>query len=238
MPLPTIASADFTGLIAIATDRFTNIQLQDYIDEYLPIYLRKLVGSDTALEIGSLDPLPQKYIDLLNGVSWEDDRQIESFTRDSTGLTRVLKFAIYYEFVRRQTHANSVVGTVTNSNQNSQAVSSGKAGIQAWQRLAEGYEEFNNNIVPYLQYYSRRSVQASASSEVSANVYELTIPDTTYIDVGSTVTVDGSDYTVTAVSAFDVTFDAGASGLDFAGSTVVWKPFGKARFKCQYANLF
>lgn len=238
MPLPTLTPSDFSGFLAIATDRFTEVQLQSYIDEYLPIYLRRLVGSDIANEIATTDPLPQKYADLLDGVTWEDDRYFEPYTRDNTGITRILKFAIYYEFVRRQTHANAVVGTVTNRNENSEALSSGKAGIQAWQRLAEGYNEFNDNVVPFLQYYKRRSEVVTASTETSPNVYQLTIANTTYIEVGDFVEVQGVAYAVTAVSAFDVTFNSGETGQDFTGANVVWKPFDKARFKHQFANLF
>lgn len=238
MPIPSFTPNDFKGFTAIATDRFTESQLQAYIDEFTPIYLRRLVGTDSYNDIQTLDPLPQKYTDLLDGVLWEDTRYSTPYTRENTGLKRVLKFAIYYEFVRRQSYVNSTVGTAINSNENSQKLSTGRAGIQAWQRLAEGYNEFNDNIIPFLQFYTRRSEIVTASSEPVTNSYLLTIADTTYIEVGDTVKVQGIDYAVSAVSAFDVTITATSTGLNFVGKTVVWRPFEKARFKYQYANLF
>lgn len=235
MPLPNITPQDFTGATAIATDRFTSSMLQSYIDEWLPIYLRRLVGDDVANEIATLDPLPQKYIDLLGGVVWEDERVREGYTRQNTGLTRVLIFCLYFEYVRRQPRMNSIVGTVTNKNENSLPTSAVVAGVQAIQRLANGYEEFNKNVIPFLDYYRVLTERVTLSVE-NAGVYTLTVNATTYLSDNETVYVNSIEYTATNIT--NNTFDISAvSGLDFTNKQVIWKPFYNACYREQFASL-
>ena len=51
MPLPTITPDDFKGWLKIVANRFKEEDLQDYIDRFLPQYLRSMVGDAAFYDI-------------------------------------------------------------------------------------------------------------------------------------------------------------------------------------------
>jgi len=233
--LPQFTPSDFTGYTAVSTDRFSDSVFQEYIDEYTPIYFRRLLGDDATNEISTLDPLPQKWVDLLEGVTYFDEHT--QLTAQNTGFNRVVKFCLYYEFVRSAMYANSVVGVVVNNNENSQPIKGAVNSVQAWKRKAQGFDEFNKQVIPFLNYYQSITENVTASNDLGSGNYEITLDSSLYLADGDTFTLSGEDYIATTVVGNVVTFNAVNAGLGFTGKKATWKPFEKVMYCHQYANL-
>lgn len=235
MPLPTINTSDFAGYTAISSDRFNDAILTDYISVFRIDYIRYFVGDSNYIAIRDAVTNPDKYNDLLNGTSYTDD---QGNTKLVTGLTEVVKLCIYFEYVRKQRYANTVNGVEVNRNENSLQNKSANGYVQAFSRYSKAITQYNDEIVPFLQFYRTIEEMIASSIDLGSGNYTINLSSTKYLSDGDTVTIGKVDYTVSnliANTSFDIS--GATAGLDFSGSVASWMPYGKEVF-CRKLSTF
>ena len=114
MSLPITVKADYKGKVRISTQKGS--QLEEYITEYEREYLTKLINVEVYNDIkDTADPLPQKYLDLINGVQYTDDN---GDLIDYKGAKDMLLRFIYAEY-NADNFQTSIGGNVRSVNENS-----------------------------------------------------------------------------------------------------------------------
>ena len=138
MGYPLTSPSDYTGIIAISTNKYTKKDLEAYILTYEQDILESLLGCDMAAElIVDLDvdnqPQDPKFIDIFNpfcvddkggffihGYPWFYDYHPNydgwgcRIQWKSKGILELLKYQVFFYFTRDQQVVNSVVGNVKN----------------------------------------------------------------------------------------------------------------------------
>ena len=72
----------------------------------------------------------------------------------------------------------------------------------------------------------------TVSVDLNDNSYLLTVENSTYVAVGADVDINAITYSIASL-ANNHLIDAGATGLDFTGESVEWKPFESVDFEEQ-----
>ena len=98
--MAVITTADFTGEISVSLNEINTANFQTYIDRVMPRILRNLMG-DKLYNLyladldGNGDPQTQKYIDLIDGVTYTD---YDGFEVIYEGMKRCLRYFIYADY--------------------------------------------------------------------------------------------------------------------------------------------
>ncbi len=174
------------------------------------------------------EPIQQKHIDLLDGVTWIDDETLdEDTTFNLEGLKESYKYFVYYEYLNQAPTVNNFVGKARNVGENSTQIP--RRGINT-----ESHNRYNRGVVFYahlkqfVKFFEDYEADATSIVESPAGTYTVTISDTKYLIDGDTVTIEGDDFTVAGlVDDTSFTFTA-AAGLTFSDLTVKWHPFEDA----------
>lgn len=227
---------DKTDMIGLLALNIANAQLADfnsivkYVEEF---YTRNVLGDeiwnafetdvDTANPTAGVPSL-QKFIDLLDGVTYTDT---ENYTEDKVinveGLKEAWKYFSYYEYLNQAPYVSNFQGKATTEYENGNALDRQQNNVETQTRYNKGVDLWNN-IRCFLEYYEDYKVDYTGIVEV-AGTYTVSLSDTTYLSVGDKVTIDSSDFTVTAVTTdTNFTFTA-ATGLTFVNDYVTWFPF-------------
>jgi hypothetical protein len=114
-----IKTTDFVGIYAISQNSNSTTVLQSYIDKYETLYIYDLLGK----ELGDLfladispaysNPATLKYLTIYNSLSIDF---INNEVR-SNGIKEMLIGFIYFEYVRKNTVKNTLVGNIIAANE-------------------------------------------------------------------------------------------------------------------------
>lgn len=119
--------SDFTkGFYKIASDCYTEDDLQEYIDKYEKSYLIDLLGCDlynlfvADLDVPTAPPTPtpqtQRFIDIYDAFCIDDPNACDNVWR-SEGMIEMLKGVVYFYYVRDYQYLTSSVGSRVNTNE-------------------------------------------------------------------------------------------------------------------------
>lgn len=131
---------DFNGgeqNIADISNIGTQQNLQVFIDEFEPVFFRKLLGTDLANDfiVGiELEPIPKKWIDLSNT------------------LKPMVKCYVYYWFIRNKVTLTSGTGEVKPQNENSIIVTGTNKMVKAWNKMVDNVHLFEPDTTIYTNY--------------------------------------------------------------------------------------
>lgn len=120
--MPALEVSDFTGKWQVATDQYTKLALQPYIDKYVPFYLAKLLGAtlsnDLITDIGA-GSSPTDPTLLLIWQSFQIDGTCGEI-HISEGIKAYLLGLVYWHFMTdKRVNVNPVSGTSSAKTENS-----------------------------------------------------------------------------------------------------------------------
>lgn len=221
MAFPNITLTDFTGVRRISQSIYQSAVDADIINDVYPKFVRKVLSDEAFEEIRDTNPLPQKYLDLFDGVSYYDADLDKTLVHD--GLRDVCIGVCYFEIVRLEGAIHTATGVQKNKSGNAMPALS-------YQLSVKNYNASISNlycrIYPFIRYYAEIREVITSSIDNGGGAYTLNVNSTQYLSNGDTVGINNIDYTVSNLID-DTSFDiSGAStGLDFAGSSAVYEPF-------------
>jgi hypothetical protein len=218
MALPITTNTDYTGHLEISTSRSSN--LTTYITDLEPKYLKLLTNNNVYSEINSIvGTLPQKYLDLINGVEYTDSsNDLQIFQ----GIKPLLLRFIYAKY-NQDNFQTSIGGNVRSSNENSTVLTAENTSIVI-QRYNEAVSLYRDEVVCFLEEYEEIS-QTVTSLTANGTTSTLNIPSTKYLSDGDTVTIKGVDYIVSnLVEDVSITITVGFD-IVLVDDIVKWKPF-------------
>ena len=225
MALPTITPADFIGWIKIVANEFKQTLVQEYIDLFLPDYLRAIVGDAAFQDIEN--QTRDKWADLLNGAYFLNDEGKRCYYN---GLVESLKLFIFFEFVRDNWSATQT-GRVKAEAENSMRANPAEVIGVARSRYNYAVGYINQGLPGFLEANKEFNETITASVDNADNTYTLSIPNTKYLEGGDPVEINGVGYTVISATVdTNIVIDAGATGFDFTGDAVEWEPFEEVDF--------
>ena len=227
-----ITKADMIGILGLS---ISNAELEDFNSISLMVQnevTRSLLGDDlyndftTDFDAGSGTPTEQKNLDLLNGVTYVDEVNYDyDKSIISDGIKECWKYFIYYEWLNQAPFVSNFIGKSTHNTTNSTPLDRQSLNVETQNRYNIGTEKYETTY-NFLDYYKDYEVDYTSITDI-AGTYLVTLPDTTYLKIGDTVTIDSNDYTVTAISD-DVSFTfVATTGITFITDYVSWTPFYK-----------
>jgi hypothetical protein len=233
MPLPTITIDDFKGVFDISADIYNESDLEDYIEQSTIKYLGQILGPEALLYIKDNSPLVQKYIDLVEGVVYDNteinhERTVQV---EWSGLNSILVPLIYFDYVR-DNFINTNTGNVQNRNENSMIVGNGYNSMIAQSRYNMGVDE-QPSLTAFLENYAELIKPIDSVDDLGGGNYRINTSTTFYLDNDDIVKIGGVEYVVSNVVAnvsFEITASAGAT----FPSEFSHKPF----FKINYCPLY
>ncbi len=194
MALPQINITDFQGVLRLSRDTFEQEHLQNYINTFYPQIIEDLIGIEALEEIQQLNPLPQKWYDLIYGVTYENT--IYDKKKKIKGLRWIALQYIYFHFVRNYLlHTNT--GFVTNKNENSYDQLYSNSNTLAIQQYNKGVREFNDNVIDFFCEYDL--VKQNITSFVYDGInmlWTINTDCTKYLLNGDSVKIDSIEYSV------------------------------------------
>lgn len=137
--MPNIVEiTDFTGTWKISTDQYTKVDFDDTRDEVQFELIYEIMGAT----------MGQAYIDDLNASGVPADplylALYNSFTQDdntelikSEGIKAMVKYHVYFRYIREQNIQKAITGNVENKHENAQAARSISFLIKAYNRAIE-----------------------------------------------------------------------------------------------------
>lgn len=218
MALPAITIDDYVGLIKVSVDTFVAADFQAWIDSEYPELVREILSDAAYIEIRDTAPLPDKWADVMNGNVYLDSDGKQTI---NTGLTNIIRYWLYWQWVKEQPIVNTNTGNVQNLNENSVAASWGNNGAIAASRYNKAVGWLHNELYPFLCEFEKVTKDVTLAADQGGGVYRLTVDATTYLADGDTVTVDNIEYAAANVTA--TTFDITAASVSY--SVASWQPF-------------
>ena len=226
MALPITTGSDYTGKVRISTSKGSKFAA--YITEYERKYLRLVLGDECYNDINTyVNPLPQKYLDLFNGITYTNTSG--DFVAFQGFKESILRF-IYAEY-NTDNFQTSVGGNVKSINENSTLLSSGNTILLA-QRFNEAVIKYIDETFPFLLEYEDMS-EVLLTSTQGSGIVTFTVASTKYLNDGSIVTVFGVDYVISSVIADTSFVVTSANPIIIDGSTdsATYKPFYDVKFR-------
>lgn len=112
-----IDAEDFTGRWQIATDCYSETELDAYINKYEDQYLTMLLGVALrdlfVADLTAQVPVTARFTDIFNPFNIDDDNCV----RRSEGMKEMLLGLVYFHYVRDQRIKNTVSGNVQNQSE-------------------------------------------------------------------------------------------------------------------------
>jgi len=127
----------FEGVINIDTSKHAvRDEINLFCEEFEPIYLRTLMGSQMYYDFVA-NITDAKYVDLIdNDIVFNYDLITERYT----GLRNMLKYFIYYQYVKSQSGFNTSLGQSIAESNNSKPITPNRELLRAYNL---GVEKFN-----------------------------------------------------------------------------------------------
>lgn len=220
--LPILTPADFVGPYKISNNQFTEDILEQYITDYEQYYIKKLFSDQAYIDISTQDPLQQKYLDLINGVTWFDSTADEN--KVLQGFKKMLVRLVFYHW-KADNFQESPVGSTQNLNENSTRVSDGANRANINRIYNQAIEIYCNELIQFIIEYDSIQEPILSFVDEGAGLYTINVSETTYLADGNIVSIGGVEYTVSNVTA-DTSFqiNTGTPGESFTGN-VYYEPF-------------
>jgi hypothetical protein len=213
---------------ATATD-FNNISLLVQNEVARHILGDELYNAfSTDYEAGSGTPTEQKWVDFLDGVTWtevvDENDTTEDIIHNSDGIKDCWKYFVYYEWLQQAPFVSNFTGKKTNLALNGQPLTRQDLNVETHDRYNRGAERYCT-VLEWLKYYEDYQVDYTSIVESPAGTYTVNLSDTIYLKSGDEISIDGTRYTTTGVTAdTSITFTASA-GLTFSNDFIKWYPF-------------
>jgi hypothetical protein len=219
MALPITIKSDYIGKVRVSTAKGS--QFEQYITEYESKYIKLLTNSEVFRDIrDKADPLPQKYLDLINGVDYTDDcGDLVIFD----GLKQMLLLFVYAQY-NQDNFQTSIGGNVRSVNENSTVLTADNTAIIV-QRYNDGVRLYRDELCQFLEEHEDLELTITSSVD-NTGTYTLNVASTKYLSDGDLVTINDVDYTISNTvldTSFDITNATG--GLDFTADIVKYKPY-------------
>ena len=223
MALPITVKADYKGRIRISTQKGS--QLDEYITEFEKVYIKQFFNDDIYVDIKDTDPLPQKYLDLINGVEYTDS---DGDLVDYEGFKDALLRLIYAKYMS-DNFQTSIAGNVRSLNENSDVLTAGNTVIIAL-RYNEAIRKYRSGVVKFLEEHKVYTPDITQTGS-DGTTTTVSVASTKYLSDGDTVTIEGVDYVVSNVVT-DVSFDVLAGFFVVnAGDYLIYEPFYGVNYK-------
>lgn len=181
-----ISVQDFIGKYELHKGMFVQSKLQNYIDIYVPRYLKQLLGVDFYNQfVGDLlNDVPQSpnFLDIFNPISedlgysfyTEYGMQVSNSMILSDGMKEMLKGFVYFEYAKDLYNQMTPYGNVKPVSENSEIVSTGfslmytryNEAINSY-RAIQRYVRYKNNLV--LGQIVNLSIVNSGSNYLTSN---------------------------------------------------------------------
>ena len=200
---PALSPSDFTGVLKLTGSEFAAAKFQDYIDQKYFDAVELFIGNAAATEVESIDPLPQKWADLFNGVSYFNVRN--ELTFKIKGLAESVKEVIYFHIVR-DNFVSSPSGKVKEKSEVSDKLSNLENSALVANRYNSGVRIYNTQILQFLDNYHDFSQPIIGLTDNGGGNYTLLTTATKYLADGDKVRIGLYDYTVSNVVT-DTSFD-------------------------------
>lgn len=216
MAIPSITAADFTGLINISQSTYPGGDFTTAIATYTREFLLSYLGNKAYTDINN--NARARWTTFFDGTTWtnDDGNLVTLFP-----VTDIIKYLIYANWVARQPYINTATGLNANLNENSVAATAGTRGVMGVERQAQAARLWEETAIPFIEEY--RTVTRDITSATGAGTIVVTVSSTDYLEDGDSVDIDGTSYTVSAVTG--TTFEvSAASGAGWQKAT--WEPFG------------
>jgi hypothetical protein len=222
MALPITLPADYKGVQRISTAKGS--QLTEYITDYENKYIKLLTNNDVFADLRDLpDPLPQKYLDLINGVDYTDSNgDLVIFD----GLKPMLLKFVYAQY-NKDNFQTSVGGNVRSLNENSEVLTADNTAIIV-DRYNQAVRLYRNELCQFLEENEELSQLITGTFGIGNGTVTIELDSTKYINVGSIVTIEGFEYTVLSVVenvSFDVDETINPIAPVVGTEEVTYKPF-------------
>jgi hypothetical protein len=208
---------------------FNSIALETQNDVAKRILGDKLYNSfSTDFDAGSGTPTEQKWIDFLNGVTWDEvvneDDLTQNITHNSEGIKKAWDYFVYYEWLQTVSYTSTFTGKKTNNSINGVPLTRVDLNIESQNRYNKGAKLYKT-VLDFLCYYEDYKVDYTSIVESPSGTYTVSLTDTKYLKNGDKITVDAVDYTCAGlITDTSFTFTA-TTGLTFSNDFVKWFPF-------------
>jgi len=208
-----LTTSDFTsGETRISQNQFEKDTLKNYIKDVQEVTLKDLLGIELYLSFGASLPTPtlQKYTDLLNGVVY----YVDDVAYDYTGLSRMLKYFTFNEYVNDQDVQNTIVGNVSGQSRNSENLSPNSTLSFSEAKNNKGVD-FYREARKFIQLNDKQTRVSTAVVDNLDGTYTVSVDSTLYMTTGESFTMNGTEYTFGVITENDnFVFDA-PTGLNF-----------------------
>lgn len=191
-------TTDFVGEVNISQNRFSDGDLNNFIQLTEEKILKELLGDDLYLKfeadnfgMGAMAREQDK--ELLNGLVYPDP--LNGFNVDYIGIKRMLRLFCYYEFIKEQKYQNTIIGTVEGSSRNAINSAQGVVIEVAEERQRQGVDLYDK-AQKFIHDNNKKSYPTTSIVDQGGNVYLVSLSTTKYILDGDEVTINAKKYTV------------------------------------------
>lgn len=190
---------------------------------------RDLLGDVLFEDLGA-NPTKDKFVDLLDGVTWVDSD--ENLTQKLlTGMGKTLTYFVYYDWQNKLPAVNTFVGKVNSNNENSVPLDRQQNNIEIQDRYNTGID-FYREARTFVKRFEQFDSTYTTITESPAGTYTVLLSDTLYLEDGDTATIDSQEFTVTALVEDTSFVFIATTGLTFEDNgELFWTPFGEATNK-------
>ena len=218
--MPLITLADFEeGQTKLGQDKYTTDKIQEYIDDFEPVYTRRIIGDRLT---AAFDITKAKFAAIANGVTYINS---EGETVTIEGLKKALRYLIWVEYVRDSNTYNNSAGTSESQTENSTVLSPGALRRLLRNRYNTGAKAAQD-VHAFISEFRDNQCFASSIALDSGTTYLVLVSDTRYLTNGDTVTINDVDYVISNLvsnTSFEIESPTDISGVDVL---VYWDVFG------------
>jgi hypothetical protein len=219
------AQSDMTGFVNIAQDSLQLSRFNEYAKQEERKFLRDLLGDELYIELFThLDatsgvPTIQKWIDLLDGTTYTNTNLY-----DVTGAKEAAKMFIFWLWTNQLPHKATHVGTVNDAFENATLLDRQQTNAvinDRWNKGIDYYKELLN----FVRFFEEIKEDFTGIAEAPAGTYTVSLSSTKYLEVGDTVSIDGEEFTTTAVTPNTSFAFTATAGKTFTQTFAIWNPF-------------
>ncbi len=224
---------DFIGFLKLSDTKHSEEDFESIVLKEQDDLLRDLLPADIYLDIisdvnaanpNAGEASKQKFIDLLNGTNYIDDK-----TRILRGAIEAFIYFTYYTAVQEEHYQNATTGTSVSKNENSEPVSRSQLNVQTNKRRNIGVDYYKE-LADFVTFFKEIKEEYTTIVEGPPGTYTVTLESTKYLNVTDTIEINGEEFSVLVSIDPDVdivfTSDAGLTFDD--GGSILWKPFKDA----------